>query len=68
MELRSDAFYMVKSEGEKHSLVIKEMRPHNAGSYCVTAVNAAGSASCSATLYILSGESGPDMKRNKVVF
>ncbi|XP_067357586.1 striated muscle preferentially expressed protein kinase isoform X3 [Channa argus] len=54
VELRSDAFHSVKAEGEKHSLVIKQMRPNNAGSYCATAVNAGGTASCSATLYIQS--------------
>ena len=56
VEIRSDAFHVVKAEGERHSLVIKEMRPNNAGSYCVTAVNAAGRVSCSARLYIQSGE------------
>lgn len=60
MEIRCDAFHVVKAEGEKHSLVIKEMRLSNAGSYCATAVNAAGRASCSATLYIQSGEAGPE--------
>ncbi|XP_029300651.1 striated muscle preferentially expressed protein kinase-like [Cottoperca gobio] len=54
VEMRSDAFHAVKAEGEKHSLVIKQMRPSSAGSYCVTAVNASGRASCSATLYIQS--------------
>ncbi|KAM9334206.1 striated muscle preferentially expressed protein kinase-like [Symphorus nematophorus] len=54
VEIRSDAFHVVKAEGDKHSLVIKQMRPNNAGSYCVTAVNSAGRASCSATLYIQS--------------
>nr|XP_046238165.1 striated muscle preferentially expressed protein kinase isoform X3 [Scatophagus argus] len=54
VEIRSDAFHVVKAEGEKHSLVIKQMRPNNAGSYCATAVNPAGRASCSATLYIQS--------------
>ncbi|XP_069554254.1 striated muscle preferentially expressed protein kinase-like isoform X1 [Brachyistius frenatus] len=54
VEIRSDAFHVVEAEGEKHSLVIKEMRPNNAGSYCVTAVNTAGGASCSAMLYIQS--------------
>ncbi|XP_037829718.1 striated muscle preferentially expressed protein kinase isoform X2 [Kryptolebias marmoratus] len=63
VELRRDAFYAVKSEGEKHSLVIKEMRPHNAGSYCVTAVNAAGSASCSATIY---AQSEPTLRKPAV--
>ncbi|XP_072235422.1 striated muscle preferentially expressed protein kinase [Leuresthes tenuis] len=54
VEIRNDASHVVKAAGEKHSLVIKEMRPHNAGSYCVTAVNTAGRASCTATLYIQS--------------
>lgn len=59
--IRSDAFHVVKAEGRRHSLVIKQMRPNNAGSYCVTAVNTAGRASCSATLYIQSGETSPEM-------
>ncbi|XP_077957124.1 striated muscle preferentially expressed protein kinase-like isoform X3 [Gasterosteus aculeatus] len=54
VEIRSDAFHVVKADGEEHSLVIKQMRANNAGSYCVTAVNAAGRALCSATLYICS--------------
>ncbi|XP_056226334.1 striated muscle preferentially expressed protein kinase [Seriola aureovittata] len=54
VEIRSDAFHVVKAEGERHSLLIKQMRPTSAGSYCVTAVNATGRASCSATLYIQS--------------
>ncbi|XP_070711425.1 striated muscle preferentially expressed protein kinase [Pempheris klunzingeri] len=54
VEIRGDAVHVVRAEGEKHSLVIRQMRPNNAGSYCVTAVNPAGSASCSATLYIQS--------------
>ncbi|KAM6958556.1 LOW QUALITY PROTEIN: striated muscle preferentially expressed protein kinase-like [Tautogolabrus adspersus] len=54
VEIRSDAFHVVKSEGERHSLVIKHMRPNNAGSYCVSAVNPAGRATCSAIIYIQS--------------
>ncbi|KAM3857113.1 striated muscle preferentially expressed protein kinase [Diretmus argenteus] len=54
VEIRSDAFHVVKAEGQKHSLVIKQMTPNNAGTYCVTAVNVAGRASCSGTLYIQS--------------
>ncbi|KAK5847906.1 hypothetical protein PBY51_016998 [Eleginops maclovinus] len=54
VEMRSDALKLLKAEGEKHSLVIKQMSLKSAGSYCVTAVNAAGSATCSATLYIQS--------------
>lgn len=56
VEIQSDAFHVVEAEGEKHSLVIKQMRQNNAGLYCVTAVTPAGRASCSATLYIQSGE------------
>ncbi|XP_034720163.1 striated muscle preferentially expressed protein kinase isoform X4 [Etheostoma cragini] len=54
VEIRSDAFHVVRAEGKRHSLVIKQLRPNNAGSYCTTAVNAAGRASCSATLSIQS--------------
>ncbi|XP_042368829.1 LOW QUALITY PROTEIN: striated muscle preferentially expressed protein kinase [Plectropomus leopardus] len=54
VEIQSDAFHVVKAHGERHSLVIKHMRRNNAGSYCVTAVNTAGRASCSAMLYIQS--------------
>lgn len=63
MEIRSDALHVVKAEGEKHSLLIKQMRPSNAGSYCVTAVNPVGSASCGATLYIQSGEPAAPLQR-----
>lgn len=56
VELRSDAFCAIKTEGEKHTLLIKELRPHNAGSYCVTAANEAGTSSCSAFLHIQPGE------------
>lgn len=63
VEIRSDAFHVVKAEGERHSLVIKQMRLNNAGSYCVTAVNTAGRASCSAVLSIQSGERRPEMER-----
>ncbi|KAM9328598.1 LOW QUALITY PROTEIN: striated muscle preferentially expressed protein kinase-like [Pholidichthys leucotaenia] len=54
VEIRSDALRVVKAEGERHSLVIKEMRPNDAGSYCVTAVNTAGSASCRPMLHVQS--------------
>lgn len=61
VEIQSDAFHVVKAEAEKHSLVIKQMRPSDAGSYRVTAVNPAGRESCSATLFIQSGEARPEM-------
>ncbi|PWA32141.1 hypothetical protein CCH79_00013351, partial [Gambusia affinis] len=52
VELRSNAFHTLQTEGETHSLLIKELRAHNAGSYCVTAANTAGTSSCRATLSI----------------
>ncbi|XP_028325009.1 striated muscle preferentially expressed protein kinase-like isoform X2 [Gouania willdenowi] len=52
VQIRTDAFHQIKAVGEKHSLVIKEMRLNNAGSYCVTAVNAAGRSSCRAMLFV----------------
>ena len=55
VEIRSDAFHAVRAEGERHSLALRQMRPSDAGSYCVTAVNAAGRASCSAALSVQSG-------------
>uniref|UniRef100_A0A3Q2PQ88 Ig-like domain-containing protein n=1 Tax=Fundulus heteroclitus TaxID=8078 RepID=A0A3Q2PQ88_FUNHE len=56
VELCSDAFYTVKREGEIHTLLIKKLRPHNAGLYCVTAANTTGTSSCSATLHLQPGE------------
>lgn len=57
--IQSDALHVVSSEGDTHSLLIKTMSPSSVGSYCVTAVNAAGTASCSATLDIQPGETEP---------
>ncbi|XP_067116591.1 striated muscle preferentially expressed protein kinase isoform X2 [Osmerus mordax] len=54
VEIRSSMSMVVRAEGEVHSLVIRQMRSGDAGTYGVTAVNAAGKASCSATLYIKS--------------
>lgn len=57
--IQSDAFHVVSSEGDTHSLLIKQMSPSSVGSYCVTAANPAGTASCSATLDIQPGEAEP---------
>lgn len=57
--IRSDAFHVLVSEGDIHSLLIKQMRPSSVGSYCVTAVNPAGTASCSATVNVQPGETEP---------
>ncbi|CAB1327736.1 unnamed protein product [Coregonus sp. 'balchen'] len=54
--IRSSPSHVVKAEGEQHSLLITQMRSGDAGTYCVTAVNTAGKASCNATLYIKSDE------------
>ncbi|XP_058468448.1 striated muscle preferentially expressed protein kinase-like isoform X4 [Solea solea] len=62
-EIRSDAFHVVKAAGDEHSLAIKQMRPNNAGSYCVTAVSPAGRASCSAALHVQSEPT--NMERGK---
>uniref|UniRef100_A0A087Y9R8 non-specific serine/threonine protein kinase n=1 Tax=Poecilia formosa TaxID=48698 RepID=A0A087Y9R8_POEFO len=56
VELRTNAFYTVQTKGETHTLLIKELRAHDAGSYCVTAANMAGTSSCKATLSIHPGE------------
>ena len=56
--IRSSPSHVVRAEGEQHSLLITQMRSGDAGTYCITAVNAAGKASCNATLYIKSGERG----------
>lgn len=56
VELRRNASYAVQTEGETHTLLIKELRAHTAGSYCVTAANTAGTSSCRATLSIHPGE------------
>uniref|UniRef100_A0A3Q2GII2 Ig-like domain-containing protein n=1 Tax=Cyprinodon variegatus TaxID=28743 RepID=A0A3Q2GII2_CYPVA len=66
VELRSDAFCAIKTEGEKHTLLIKELRPHNAGSYCVTAANEAGTSSCSAFLHIQPGEKSLKTKERTI--
>ncbi|XP_061918758.1 striated muscle preferentially expressed protein kinase-like isoform X2 [Entelurus aequoreus] len=53
-DIRNDSLRVVKAEGHKHSLVIRCSGSSDAGWYYVTAVNAAGKASCKATLHILS--------------
>lgn len=55
-EITSIANYVVKVEGERHSLLIKSAELHNGGKYCVTAVNPEGRASSSASLTIKAGK------------
>ncbi|MEQ2300283.1 hypothetical protein AMECASPLE_023774, partial [Ameca splendens] len=44
--------YLVKVEGERHSLLIKSVKTTDSGKYCVTAVNQVGRATSSATLTV----------------
>lgn len=48
--------YLVKVEGERHSLLIKSAKPTDSGTYCVSAVNQMGRATSSATLTVKAGK------------
>lgn len=56
-EITANANYVIKMEGERHTLLIKSTKPSDAGNYCVTAVNNVGKVSSSATLTIKAGKS-----------
>ncbi|XP_042350326.1 striated muscle preferentially expressed protein kinase isoform X2 [Plectropomus leopardus] len=62
-EITGVAYYTVKVEGERHTLLIKSARISDAGKYCVTAVNQVGRASSNATL-IVKAESVQELKGN----
>ncbi|XP_068186263.1 striated muscle preferentially expressed protein kinase [Antennarius striatus] len=55
--------YLVKVEGERHSLLIKSSKISDGGEYCATAVNQVGRASSRATL-IVKAESVQEPKGN----
>ncbi|XP_042558874.1 striated muscle preferentially expressed protein kinase isoform X2 [Clupea harengus] len=51
-EMTHSSTHTLRAEGERHSLTIRQMKPSDAGTYHVTAINTMGQASASATLYI----------------
>lgn len=53
--LRSDGRLLIRAEGERHTLLLREARAADAGSYTATATNELGQASCAATLAVRPG-------------
>uniref|UniRef100_UPI003AAF8DBE striated muscle preferentially expressed protein kinase n=1 Tax=Centroberyx gerrardi TaxID=166262 RepID=UPI003AAF8DBE len=62
-EIIGRANYVVKVEGERHTLLIKSAKLSDGGKYCVTAVNEVGKVSSNATL-IIKAESVQEPKGN----
>ncbi|XP_047577035.1 striated muscle preferentially expressed protein kinase isoform X5 [Lutra lutra] len=55
--LRSDGRLLIRAEGERHTLLLREARAADAGSYTATATNELGQASCAAVLAVRPGGS-----------
>ncbi|XP_014640813.1 PREDICTED: striated muscle preferentially expressed protein kinase isoform X2 [Ceratotherium simum simum] len=55
--LRSDGRLLIRAEGERHTLLLREARVADAGSYSATATNELGQASCAAALAVRPGGS-----------
>ncbi|XP_006867904.1 PREDICTED: striated muscle preferentially expressed protein kinase [Chrysochloris asiatica] len=55
--LRTDGRLLIRAEGERHTLLLREARAADAGSYMATATNELGQASCAATLAVRPGGS-----------
>ncbi|KAM7105008.1 striated muscle preferentially expressed protein kinase isoform 2-T2 [Molossus nigricans] len=55
--LRSDGHLLIRAEGERHTLLLREARAADAGNYMATATNELGQASCAATLAVRPGGS-----------
>ncbi|XP_010790540.1 striated muscle preferentially expressed protein kinase-like [Notothenia coriiceps] len=62
-EIAGIANYMVKVEGERHTLLIKSAQMSDGGKYCVTAVNQTGRATSSAVL-LIKAESAQEPRGN----
>ncbi|GAB5576020.1 striated muscle preferentially expressed protein kinase isoform X5 [Prionailurus iriomotensis] len=50
--LRSDGRLLIRAEGERHTLLLREARAADAGSYTATATNELGQARCAAALAV----------------
>ncbi|XP_029415916.1 striated muscle preferentially expressed protein kinase isoform X2 [Nannospalax galili] len=55
--LRSEGRLLIRAEGERHTLLLREARAADAGSYNATATNELGQASCAASLAVRPGGS-----------
>ncbi|KAM5324453.1 striated muscle preferentially expressed protein kinase isoform 5-T5 [Glossophaga mutica] len=55
--LRSEGHLLIRAEGERHTLLLREARTADAGNYTATATNELGQASCAATLAVRPGGS-----------
>lgn len=53
--LRSHGHLLIRAEGERHTLLLREARTADAGNYTATATNELGQASCAATLAVRPG-------------
>eukprot|EP00070_Physeter_catodon_P030886 XP_028337780.1 striated muscle preferentially expressed protein kinase isoform X4 [Physeter catodon] len=69
--LRSDGRLLIRAEGERHTLLLREARAADSGSYTATATNELGQASCAAALAVRPdclclGDSSPAFARPAV--
>ena len=53
--LCSHGHLLIRAEGERHTLLLREARTADAGNYTATATNELGQASCAATLAVRPG-------------
>lgn len=53
--LHSEGRLLIRAEGERHTLLLREARAADAGNYTVTATNELGQASCASSLAVRPG-------------